>query len=242
VGFFTDIAFWRRGLSTHLLFCNTSNGIFHFYDQIALLFGASLPAEEEASAIFRARVAASEPLRDELRLGIAPTCSALSRERMLEPSEWLEIIAKRLRDCPPKADLHLFGAPPDWEYLETLKTALVKRFGEGVAVVNHAGKTTLEESVRLLSGMSETLCIDSSLLHFSQLLGVRTVSYWGPTDPRTLVRPGAVERDETHYVKLPCSPCIHVANQPPCRGHNICMRLAANPAAAVPLNPPWVVH
>ena len=43
-------------------------------------------------------------------------------------------------------------------------------------------------------------------------------------------------------VKLPCSPCIHVSHLPPCKGNNICMRLAADPTAEVSLNPPWVLH
>jgi ADP-heptose:LPS heptosyltransferase len=99
----------------------------------------------------------------------------------------------------------------------------------------------LRESVRIIAAMDEVLCIDSALLHFSRLLGRRTVSFWGPTDPRTLLRPNSSGLDDIHYVKIPCSPCVHMSHQPPCKGQNICMRLAVDPAAPVPRNQPWVL-
>ena len=243
VGFFTNISFWRRGISTHLLFCNVSNGIYYFYDQIAEIFGTAAVSEEACTAAFRKRLQASSADESQLRLGIAPTCSGLSSERMLDATEWLDILESRLpKDSGRVAEIHLFGGPSDKAYLDKLKDLLLGRLGAQVSVFNHAGKTKLEESIRMLSGMSEVLCIDSALLHFSRLLGLRTISYWGPTDPRVLARPRGGDLDEIHYVKLPCSPCIHVSHQPPCKGMNICMRLAANPSAAVPLNPPWVLQ
>jgi len=243
VGFFTTISFWRRGISTHLLFCNISNGIYYFYDQIAEIFGTAPVSEQVCTTTFRKRLGASSADASQLRLAIAPTCSGLSGERMLDPLEWLDILAKRLpKDSDRMVEIHLFGGPSDKAYLDRLKDLLLGRFGGKVSVTNHAGKTKLEESVRMLSGMTEVLCIDSALLHFSRLLGLRTISYWGPTDPRVLARPRQGDLDEIHYVKLPCSPCIHVSHQPPCKGMNICMRLAANPSAAVSLNPPWVLQ
>jgi ADP-heptose:LPS heptosyltransferase len=243
VGFFTSISFWRRGISTHLLFCNVSNGIYYFYDQIAEIFGTAPVSEEACTATFRKQLEASSADDSQLRLAIAPTCSGLSGERMLEPTEWLDILGSRLPKVSGRVvEVHLFGGASDKTYLDKLKDLLLGRLGAQVAVSNHAGKTKLEESVRMLSGMNEVLCIDSALLHFSRLLGLRTISYWGPTDPRVLARPRQGDLDEIHYVKLPCSPCIHVSHQPPCKGMNICMRLAANPSAAVPLNPPWVLQ
>ena len=67
--------------------------------------------------------------------------------------------------------------------------------------------------------------IDSMLLHIARSLGVPTVSAFGPTDPATRLRPlGLLERVE--YVRLPCSPCIHVRETPPCQGARDCMALA----------------
>ena len=51
------------------------------------------------------------------------------------------------------------------------------------------------------------------------------MSAFGPTDPATRLRPlGLLERVE--YVRLPCSPCIHVNETPPCQGARDCMALA----------------
>ena len=242
VGFFTNISFWRRGLSTHLLFCNTSNGIYNFYDQLAEIFGTAAVAEQESRESFRKSLGVEAPGDAQVRLAIAPTCSGLSRERMLELSEWMEILGKRLEKYSSKVELHLMGGPVDVQILEEWRVRFQAKFGERVVVMNHAGKSKLSDSARMLSKMTEVMCIDSALLHFSRLLGMYKVSYWGPTDPRTLARPRAGGLDEFHFVKLPCSPCIHVTHQPPCKGNNICMRLAANPSADVPLNPPWVIY
>jgi ADP-heptose:LPS heptosyltransferase len=161
---------------------------------------------------------------------------------MLRREEWVEVIARRIVQCDaPMVELHLLGAPADSAELEQMATLLEERFRGRAVVRNHAGKTTLRESVRIIAAMDEVLCIDSALLHFSRLLGRRTVSFWGPTDPRTLLRPSSGGLDEVHYVKIPCSPCVHVSTQPPCKGQNICIRLAVDPAAQVPRNQFWVL-
>jgi len=54
-------------------------------------------------------------------------------------------------------------------------------------------KDELAESVRIIAAMDEVLCIDSALLHFSRLLGRRTVSFWGrPIRARCCARTRAV--------------------------------------------------
>ncbi|MGA2041139.1 MAG: glycosyltransferase family 9 protein [Bryobacteraceae bacterium] len=242
IGFFTNISFWRRYLNTHLLFCNITNGIYDFYDQLAALFGTAPVDAEECEREFRRGLGEHRFEGDALRLAIAPACSGLSRERMLRREEWVEVIARRIVQCDaPMVELHLLGAPADSAELEQMATLLEERFRGRAVVRNHAGKTTLRESVRIIAAMDEVLCIDSALLHFSRLLGRRTVSFWGPTDPRTLLRPSSGGLDEVHYVKIPCSPCVHVSTQPPCKGQNICIRLAVDPAAQVPRNQFWVL-
>jgi len=242
IGFFTNISFWRRYLNTHLLFCNITNGIYDFYDQLAALFGTAPVDAEECEREFRRGLGEHRFEGDALRLAIAPACSGLSRERMLRREEWVEVIARRIVQCDaPMVELHLLGAPAYSAELEQMATLLEERFRGRVVVRNHAGKTTLRESVRIIAAMDEVLCIDSALLHFSRLLGRRTVSFWGPTDPRTLLRPSSGGLDEVHYVKIPCSPCVHVSTQPPCKGQNICIRLAVDPAAQVPRNQFWVL-
>lgn len=243
IGFFTNISFWRRYLNTHLLFCNITNGIYDFYDQLAALFGASPVDAGDCEREFRSSLGehAFEP--GPFRVAIAPACSGLSKERMLRPEEWVEVVAQRIARCQSATvDLHLLGGPSDRAETEQLGDLLKARFRGRATVHNHAGQTSLRESVQIIAAMDEVLCIDSALLHFSRLLGRPTVSFWGPTDPRTLMRPNGRGSDEVHYVKIPCSPCVHMSHQPPCKGQNICMRLAVDPAAPLPRNQPWVLQ
>jgi len=244
VGFFTEISFWRRDLSTHLLFCHVGNGIFHFYDQIAALFGAPVPTMR----------AASEGLRKNLELvplssrvpgarrvvGLAPCCSGLGRERMLEPSEWVSILSAE-HDREPIDELILFGGPSDVEDCGGLATAL-RASRPNLHLRDTSGSLPLREAVRLLGTVDALFAIDSGLLHFARLMGVPTTSYWGPTAPATRLRPSDIATDQVRYASLPCSPCVHVVATPPCRGNNLCMRFAVDPGFVGDRNPPWIVQ
>lgn len=244
LGFFTDISYWRRHLNTHLLFCNITNGIFQFYDQLAAIFGTSAVNVLECEREFRSKLGEWKFENSPgFRLAIAPACSGLSPERMLRAEEWPGIVEKRLAGLDPagRVEMHLLGAPSDRAQLDKLRSLLENHFGPRVSVFNHAGETKLRESVQIVAGMDEVLCIDSALLHFSRLVGRKTISFWGPTDPATLVRPNASGLDEIHYVRIPCSPCVHLSHQAPCNGQNICMRLAVDPSAPLPRNQFWVL-
>jgi hypothetical protein len=89
---------------------------------------------------------------------------------------------------------------------------------------NLCGERDLAASLAELAACEEFRGVDSSLLHYARWLGLRCLSFWGPTDPRTRLRPipGLVE--EAVYRKVACSPCIHVSEEPPCRGRNVCMQ------------------
>ena len=90
------------------------------------------------------------------------------------------------------------------------------------------------------AGMSELVTIDSSLLHFARLMGVKVTSYWGPTDPSTLLCPRDPALDVTHYSRISCSPCVHITATAPCKGNNLCMRFAVDPGCKENRNPAWV--
>jgi ADP-heptose:LPS heptosyltransferase len=243
VGFYTSESFWRRDLSTHLLFCNLSNGVYEFYDQVAHLFGAAIPGMEECTRSFREALDLTGTYRsgiDRSGIGLAPTCSALRKERMLRPSEWVEIVKRKRLQYASRGEIeiHLFGGAFDRPAL--LELAGFLRAGiAGLTIINHAGELPLADSLRRIARLQELLCVDSALLHFARLMGTPTTSYWGPTDPRTLLRPNESGADEIHYEKITCSPCVHLTRTAPCNGNNLCMRLACNPQAEVDRNPIW---
>jgi ADP-heptose:LPS heptosyltransferase len=142
-------------------------------------------------------------------------------------------------DSSTPVELHLFGAPSDRRDLDRLGATLTAAHPR-LEIVNHAGKK-LRESVLLLDGLDRIFFIDSALLHFARMLGKSTVSFFGPTDPRVLLRPAALAPETVHYFKLSCSPCVHVSDKPPCGGNNICMRFALHPREDADRNPAWVI-
>ena len=244
VGFYTGISFWRQKLATHLLFCNISSGIYYFYDQIAALFGGQAPDMAASVAAFRKQLGVSPrtPETGSLRIALAPCCSELGRERMLRAGEWVEVLGRRFsrEDPARRIEIRLMGARSDQAALNELSGVIYAAF-PGIAVANYAGKSSLAESVRGLAEVDELICIDSALLHFARLLGLPTTSFWGPTDPASRLRVSDGNQDEIHYYKLPCSPCVHVAQEPPCRGDNRCMRFAVDAKRQLELNPKWVL-
>jgi len=238
IGFYASDASRRTNLSTHLVFCNPSGKVYECYDRVARLFGATVPDMEECSRYFRRSLGVTEERGTGASgaIGLAPTCSELRKERMLRPAEWVEIV--RRKRCAAAAELHLLGGEFERQPLEELAGLLRAAFPEA-RVTNQAGRRPLAESLRQVAQLREVVCVDSAMLHFARLLGTPVTSYWGPSDPQTLLRPTAVPLDEIHYEKISCSPCVYATRVAPCRGNNVCMRLACNPEAPVDRNPIW---
>jgi len=240
VAFYTANSFWRMGVSTHLLFMNQGTSVFYCYEQLAKLLGAQPAGWPDASRQFAAGLPAlDQPAAPGVRIAMAACCSDLSRERMLEPGEWVKIVQQRLPRFDPLPTLYLLGAPGDRDTLDKLAGAIAAAC-PGLPIVNQAGKFTLDQSLAFLATMNELWCIDSALLHAAQLLGVHTESWWGPTSPVRLLPPGSTEK--VHYFGLPCSPCVHIASEVPCKGNNLCMRLAADPDYPCDRNPIWLAQ
>ena len=99
-----------------------------------------------------------------------------------------------------------------------------------VTFLNLCGQLSLRESLMRLSECSRFWGIDSALLHFARLLKIPCESFWGPTNPATLLAkiPGLSEK--IHYRPISCSPCIHVAETAPCCGRNLCIQGLFDPA------------
>jgi ADP-heptose:LPS heptosyltransferase len=122
----------------------------------------------------------------------------------------------------------LLGGPSDRSPADEIIAALEANFPT-LEFENHCGTGTLRESAAILFQSSEFWGIDSSLLHIARIAGLPCVSYWGPTDPATLLRPSWGLPDTIVYRKIACSPCVHTSNEPPCHGDNRCIEGLFNP-------------
>lgn len=221
VSFWLEDIFWRRGLSSHLVFFNRASGSFHFYDRLGDLFGVAVADRRtcRAALVGACSIDDAVPVRPgQVCIGFA--CSDLAHERMLTPELWVHVFRANLR--PEHRTFVLLGARQDRALGEDIITALRREFGH-LEFRNACGERTLSESAAMIFEAPEFWGIDSGLLHVARLAGRRCVSYWGPTAPSTLLRPGELD-EVVHYRKIACSPCVHTSEEAPCRGDNRCIQ------------------
>jgi len=238
--FYLESAYWRKGLSTHLFYFNRSGSAPKHYEQIARALGAEIPSAEECRTAF---LGSNNLTRDAntrgetLRLGLACFCSDLALERMFSADEWAELAARGLKD--QKVSITLFGGPGDREKGDVISDTL-RRVLPDAEVDNACGRWSLRDCAAEIAKQDRFWSIDTGLLHIARQIGVPTTSYWGPTDPETLLQdlPGVDEA--VHYRKLPCSPCVHVSDAPPCGGTRPCMVAHLRDLSEAEQNPAWI--
>jgi len=228
LGFYLESVLWRRPIQTHLVYFNRSAPAHLFYERMVGLLGPA-PASWEMCRDHVLGALGIEPARERQDLVIGVGCSSLARERMLDADQWLEVISRRLAGEPGlSAQTLLFlGGPEDTALAETIARRL-RESGRFADVRNLCGALPLSESLTYLAGASEFWGIDSALLHYARLFGARCVSFWGPTSPSCLLKPLPIA-EEVHYTAIACSPCVHVAESPPCEGRNLCMTSLLRP-------------
>lgn len=94
----------------------------------------------------------------------------------------------------------------------------------GSKVINLCGKTTLDESVFLVSQAKSIIGFDTGLTHIAEAFNKPIASIWGGTVPELLgVQPYQVDETLVAGIELPCRPCSKFG-LPKCPlGHFKCM-------------------
>jgi len=221
IGFVDEIVFWRRGFYSHTTWFNTHGPAYAFYDLLAQWFGIEHVAVSDFHAAFGAHVHGVK-LPDNLDLppryvAIGHGCSDLARERQLRPEEWGRVLRPlALLGC----QFVVLGGAAD----AALADEIIAALGCGR---NLCGKLTMMQSARVIVGASSFYGIDSMLLHLARALGVETTSFWGPTDPASLLRPMAAP-ERVVFARMACAPCVHINEAPPCQGRRDCMAQAVS--------------
>ncbi len=221
IGFYLEEAFWRRRLHTHLIYFNRSSGSYYFYDKIFQLFSVS-PCSAVECREHLLRYLPETGKTGRYRICIGHGCSGLSLERMLDAGQWEKVFLSRI-DKSLEAEAVFLGSERDSGLALEIAERLSPGF-TGIEFINQCGKTGLDKSLSILSSADEFWGIDSSLLHYARIFKIKSVSYWGPTDPGTLLRKIPGLQEEINYCRIPCSPCIHVTEAPPCMGDNVCIQ------------------
>jgi ADP-heptose:LPS heptosyltransferase len=231
IGFYVASTYWRRNVLTHLVFFNRARGVFHFYAATAQLLGAQPAPRDEVRQHLLERIGRAQAPRDYVAVGGG--CSDFASVRLLPMPEWREFARTRQHEISASHWIFL-GAASDAQTSEEIAAA-VRESVPNFSYENKCGELSLEESFVSIAGARQFIGIDSSLLHAARALAVPTLSFFGPTDPATLLEPINSSVDLVYYRPPICSPCLHVTQTPPCKGLNVCMELFTR--QTVPLTP-----
>ncbi|MBO6178373.1 MAG: glycosyltransferase family 9 protein [Selenomonadaceae bacterium] len=87
-----------------------------------------------------------------------------------------ELFLEVLKKIPTEAEIVFCGSKEDAPFIESVANQL----NRGVSI---AGKTTIEELAAVFKKATLLLTPDSGPLHIASLVGLKTVSLWGPTEP-----------------------------------------------------------
>ncbi|MBR3623188.1 MAG: glycosyltransferase family 9 protein [Selenomonadaceae bacterium] len=87
-----------------------------------------------------------------------------------------ELFLEVLEKIPQEAQLVFCGNKKDAPFIESV----VKKLNRGVSI---AGKTTITELAAVFTKATLLLTPDSGPLHIASLVGLKTISLWGPTEP-----------------------------------------------------------
>lgn len=222
MGFYRDDVRERTFFNTHLVFFNLYNGSYHFYEELNKVMSARISTPLEAQEYFINRLSLKNKSPEEdYSIAIGHGCSDLALERQLTPGQWKIHFSKNL-DKKIKAKIHFIGGPKE----KNLADEIIKELSplsESWVFFNHCGKFTLEQSIQTIFACDEFWGIDSAPLHFARLIGKKVTAYFGPTAPQSLLRPLPHIEEKIIYKVIPCSPCVHVTETPPCKGNNICI-------------------
>ncbi len=111
--------------------------------------------------------------------------------------------AEVARDLQKKrqAQVLIVGAKVDIEIAQEVENAVPD-------AVNLAGKTSLEQLMRLLAGARVVLSNDSGAMHLASALGTRVVAIFGSTEDKLTGPIGPADRNAIHRYHVPCSPCF----------------------------------
>jgi ADP-heptose:LPS heptosyltransferase len=113
----------------------------------------------------------------------------------------------------------LLGGENDQEYVK----GLIREFPDDPRVVDTSGKLSIKELVGLYSESTLLISNDSGPLHLASMVGLRTISFFGPETPALYGPLG--KNHHVLYLDLYCSPCLNIYNSKLSRcQNNICLK------------------
>jgi ADP-heptose:LPS heptosyltransferase len=157
---------------------------------------------------------------DETLVSVNVNASELSLERRWPKDRFVALLDALARR--PGIRFVLLGSPDEHPYVDSVYNDLQPSTRQ--SCINLAGKQSLDEFIALLSLSHACISNDSGPLHIAAILGVPTVSFYGPESPLLYGPHGSGHT--VFYAGIYCSPCLSVYNakQAMCSGNNLCMQ------------------
>lgn len=134
------------------------------------------------------------------------------------PKKYFSIVIKELVKKPDIA-IFLIGGREDVAYVSDFQEELPR----SPQIINLCGKTSIMQLIGLFSKSNLLITNDSGPLHLAQIMGLSTISFFGPETPYLYGPIG--ENHSVFYEDLFCSPCLNIYNSKlsHCKD-NICMQ------------------
>ena len=117
------------------------------------------------------------------------------------------------------ARILLFGEPSDAAICDDVSRLMAR------TPLNASGQTTLGQFIALLKRLTLVVCNDGGPLHLAVSQGTKTVSIFGPVDPRVYgpYPPESGRHQVVYSAELRCRPCYHRFRLPPCPYERACL-------------------
>jgi ADP-heptose:LPS heptosyltransferase len=227
IGFFLR-EIWRENLLDYHIYYNHYKHLTEIYGNMIRPLGVECSdfslykppslknKREKINLLLRAEAVSP----DESIVCINVNASDLCPERKWPKENFISLISKISDNFPLK--IILIGSPGEHSYVQQVYQNIPRQYKENI--IDLSGKTDVYMLLELFR-MSELLITnDSGPLHFAEMVGLKTISFFGPETPLLY---GPIGKRHTVFFKdLYCSPCLNVYNVKTalCNGDNKCMQ------------------
>jgi ADP-heptose:LPS heptosyltransferase len=226
LGFYRHSNRAKKGNCTHMVYFNTRMPVRRLYLQLGRVAGVPIGSDDRLGTI---------RIYPEDRLGLQQKLSALglepgSRYILVNPNASDLLIERRWPECYVLQTLTrlatnghnvvLLGSKSEALFVQSLHSQVPEPARE--RVFNTAGLLSLGEAFALIEAAACVLTNDTGPMHMAFALGRPTVCLFGPVDPMHYGMDGP--NIVALYAPVPCSPCVHEIDAPPCHGNNVCMQ------------------
>jgi len=167
-------------------------------------FDFTLPQDPDAALRAEKILAELKPGSAAPLILVNPNASTIALERRWPPDHFIKLI-----DDVLEAGLGLpvlIGSQDEREFTESIRLKLKSP----ERCLNLAGKLRLDELIEILRRAQLLVTNDSGPLHLAELVGARTVSFFGPETPVLFGPLG--KGHKVLYRGIDCSPCITIYN------------------------------